>query len=169
MWERRVYNMFEIFGNFDSAADINQKAVSLRKEGDKDSIYKLAEENGVPQVIAEAFANGEMIYLVDDTMAAIGKIEVEAKELNPVEIMADWVNYLKGKCFEERSIARAVRRKNKNLKEAIGELLAWGVEHQEPVNKDILKAANIKARDYTLGIPGMNQAKQILAKYYLEE
>lgn len=159
--------MFDLFGNFDSAAEINETAVNLRKEGDRDSIYKLAEENGIQPEIAEAFAAGEMLYLVDNMMAAIGKIEVEEAELKPVEIMEDWVNYLKGKCFEDERMAKAVRSKDKNLKGAIGALLTWSFKNQHEVDKDIMKAAGVTAGRCTLGIPGMGRAKQIMTEYYL--
>ena len=39
--------MFDRFGEFDSAAEINETAANLRKEGDTDSLKVLAEENGI--------------------------------------------------------------------------------------------------------------------------
>ena len=49
--------MFERFGEFDSAAEINETAVNLRKEGDTDSLKVLAEENGIDQVLVLYSAN----------------------------------------------------------------------------------------------------------------
>ena len=37
--------MFERFGEFDSAKEINDTAVNLRREGDKESLIVLAKEN----------------------------------------------------------------------------------------------------------------------------
>lgn len=159
--------MFDRFGEFDSAAEINETAVNLRKEGDIDSIKVLAEENGIDLDIAEAFIDGDLFYLCDDMAAAIGKIEVESKELKPVEIMADWVEYLKARCFEDENMAKAIRRKEKSLKGAIGALLTWSFKHQIPIDKDIMKAAGVTAGRCTLGIPGMVKAKQIMTEYYL--
>lgn len=159
--------MFDRFGEFDSAAEINETAVNLRKEGDTESIKVLAEENGIDLDIAEAFIDGDLFYLCDDMAAAIGKIEVESKELKPVEIMEDWVEYLKARCFEDVEMAKAVRRKGKSLKGAIAELLIWSFKNQIPVDKDILKAANVNYR-CTLGIPGMGRAKNIMTDYYLK-
>ena len=96
-------------------------------------------------------------------------IEMEAAELKPKEIMEDWVEYLKTRCFESESIARAVRRKDKSLKGAIGALLLWSFKNQIPVDKDILKAANVNASRCTLGIPGMARAKQLMTEYYTRE
>lgn len=159
--------MWDRFGEFDSAAEINELAVNLRKEGDADSLKALARENGIDPDLAEAFLDGELLYLCDDMAAAIGKIEIEAAELKPVEIMADWVEYLKARCFEDAGTARAVRRKGKSLKGAIAALLTWSFKNQQAVDKDIIKAAGVSAGKVTLGIPGMARAKQLMAEYYL--
>ena len=159
--------MWDRFGEFDSAAEINELAVNLRKEGEADSLKELARENGLDPDLAEAFLDGDLLYLCDDMAAAIGKIEIEAAELKPVEIMADWVEYLKARCFEDVETARAVRRKRKSLKGAIAALLTWSFKNQQAVDKDIIKAAGVSAGKVTLGIPGMARAKQLMAEYYL--
>ena len=160
--------MYNIFGEFDSAEEINQTAVSLRKEKDRDSLLTLAAENGIDYEIAEAFMSGELLFLADDMAAAIGKIEVEAAELQPTEIMADWVEYLKARCFESEEVAKAVRQKGKSLKGCIGQLLKWSFSNAKAVDKDIVKAAGITA-NVKLGIPGMGRAKKIITDYYLKE
>lgn len=43
--------------------------------------------------------------------AALGKIEVESAELQPKEIMEDWVEYLKSQCMENELMAYSVRKK----------------------------------------------------------
>lgn len=159
--------MYERFGEFDSEEEINETAVNLRKEGDKESIRILAEENGIDQDVAEAFLAGDLLYLCDSMSAAIGKIEVEARAMQAGEIMADWVEYIKWRCYDDDGMARAVRAKEKSLKGCIGELLKWSFRHQLPVDKDILKAAGVTGGRCTLGIPGMGTAKQIITDYYL--
>lgn len=158
--------MWDKFGEFDGAAEINELAVNLRKEGDADSLKELARENGLDPDLAEAFLEGELLYLCDDMAAAIGKIEIEAAELKPVEIMADWVEYLKARCFEDVETARAVRKKGKSLKGAIAALLSWSYKNQREIDKDIKKAAGINVK-VTDGTPGMARAKQLMAEYYL--
>ena len=159
--------MFERFGVFNHYNEINTLAVNLRREGDTDSIVELAKENGIDVEVAEAFIEGDILYLCDAMAAAIGKIEIEAKELKPVEIMSDWVEYLKVRCMEDETVALAVRRGDKTLKGAIAALLTWSFKNQNPVDKDILKAAGVNAGRCTLGIPGMGRAKKIMAEYYL--
>ena len=161
--------MFERFGEFDSAEEINEIAVNLRREEDTESLSVLAEENGIDKEILEVFLDGTLLYLCDEMTAAIGKIEVEAKDVKCAEIMEDWVEYIKAQCFERPEIARAVRRKGKSLAGCIAALLAWSFKHQIPVDKEIMKAAGVSAGKCTLGIPGMARAKQIIMKYYLSE
>lgn len=160
--------MYDTFGEFNSAAGINETAVNLRKEGDMESIKVLAKENGIDQDIAEVFIEGDLLFLCDEMTAAIGKIDIEAAELKPVEIMEDWVNYLKARCFEDEEMAIAVRKVGKSLKGCIGKLLTWSFKNQIAVDKEILKAAGVKSSKVTLGIPGMGRAKKIMTEYYME-
>ncbi len=160
-------HMFDRFGEFDSAEQINELAVNLRKEGDADSILELARENGISEEIGGEFIAGNLLYLCDGMMAAIGKIDMEARDMKPVEIMADWVEYIKAKCFEDENMARAVRKKGKSLKGCIGALVTWSFKNQIPVDKEIMKAAGVTANRCTFGIPGMGTAKKIITQYYL--
>lgn len=159
--------MFDRFGEFDSAEEINETAVNLRREGDTDSIKILAKENGIDEDVAEVFINGALLYLCDAMTAAIGKLDIEEKDLKAKEIMADWADYIKARCFEDENMAKAVRRKDKSLKGCIGALLTWSFKNQIPVDKDIMKEAGVTAGRCTLGIPGIGTAKKIITEYYL--
>lgn len=159
--------MFEKFGEFDSYKEINELAVNLSNEGDTDSIYALAQENGIPREIAEMFVVGDTPEICDAMMAAVGKIDVECATLKPEEIMADWVEYIKACCFDRKDMAQAVRRKGKSLEGCIAELLKWSFGHQKEIDKKILTAAKVNAGRVTMGIPGMAQAKKIIRNYYM--
>ena len=98
--------------------------------------------------------------LCDPQTAALGKIEAEAKELKPKEIMEDWVEYLKAQCLESEVLAGCVRKKDKSLKGCIAVLFSWSLKNQQTIDKDIIKAAGVKAGKVTLGIPGMARAKK---------
>ena len=160
--------MFERFGEFNNAEEINETAVNLRKEGDWESLEVLAKENGIEADVLEIFMRGGILYLCDDMTAAIGKIEVEEKEVKCAEIMEDWVEYIKAQCFEKPEVARAVRKKGKSLAGCIAALLQWSFKNQVPVDKGIMKAAGVSAGRCTLGIPGMARAKRIITDYYLK-
>ena len=158
--------MFDKFGEMGSAGEINDLAANLLKEADTESIRILAKENGIESEIADMYITGDIAERCDDTMAAVGKIEVEAGELKPPEIMQDWIEYVKGQCMESEEMARAVRSKGKTIKGMIGELLKWGFKHQYNIDKDIMKASGVNANKCTLGIPGMGTAKKIIKEYY---
>lgn len=158
--------LYSKFGEMGSADEINELAGNLLKEGDKKSIKEMAKENGITKDFVDMFIDGDIPCLCDAQTAAIGKLEVEAKELKPVDIMDDWLEYIKATCLEDPQTAAAVRRKGKSLKGCIGALLKWSFEHQHTVDSDIIKAAGIKAGKVTLGIPGQATARQLIRSYY---
>lgn len=158
--------MFDKFGEFDSADEMNRAAAAKRKEGDNEAILAIAEENGIDREDAIDFIDGCVAAFVTPLMAAHGKLDIEAKELQPYEIMEDWLQYIKLRCAEEPEMAVAVRRKGKSLKGCIAALLEWSMKNQRPVDSEILKAVGINYK-VTLGIPGMGRAKKIITEYYL--
>lgn len=158
--------MFDKFGEFDSADEMNRAAAAQRKEGDNEAILAIAEENGIDREDAMDFIDGCVAAFVTPLMAAYGKLDIEAKELNPYEIMEDWLQYIKLRCAEEPEMAVAVRRKGKSLKGCIAALLEWSMKNQRPVDNEILKAVRINYK-VTLGIPGMGRAKKIITEYYM--
>ena len=159
--------MFERFGEMNSFQEINELAENLFNEGDIGSLKAMAAENGIPADFVEMFCSGDLPALCDATTAALGKIEVEAAEVKPKEIMEDWTEYLKSQCMENELMAYSVRKKGKSLKGCIAALLKWSFGNQIPIEKEILKAADVTAGRVTLGIPGMGTAKRIIREYYL--
>lgn len=158
--------MFDKFGEFDSYKEINELAENLFNEGDTDSLKEMAKENGIQSDFVEMYLQGEIPEVCDQMTAALGKIDVEVKALNPKEIMEDWVEYLRGQCMENELLAYQVRRKGKTLKGCIAALLSWSFKNQQKVDPGIIKAAGINGR-VTLGIPGMARAKRIIMNYYM--
>lgn len=160
--------MFDKFGEMNSYKEINELADNLFNEQDIDSFKEMAAENGIEECVVALYLSGDLPELCDAESAALGKIEVECKELKPKEIMQDWVEYIKAQCMAQPKIALAVRKKGKSLKGCIAALLDWSFKNQIQIDKDILKAAGVKAGRVTLGIPGMGQAKKIIKEYYLK-
>lgn len=117
--------MFDIFGEFDSAEEINEAAAAQLAEGDIEAIMTIARENGIDADDAQDYIDGTTDELCSPLMAAFGKIEVEAAELKPKEIIEDWVNYIKKRCTESEDMASAVRSKGKRVKGCIAMLLKW--------------------------------------------
>ena len=75
--------MFEKFGEFDSAEEMNELAQNLFNEGDIESIKALAAENGLGGWTVDNYIEEYEPVFVDAAEAAIGKIEIEQKDLKP--------------------------------------------------------------------------------------
>lgn len=160
--------MYERFGEFNSYEEINQCAEGLFNEGDFDSLRVMAGENGIPEEYVQMYLTGEIPELCDLLTAAIGKIDLEAEQLQLSGIMQDWADYLRGQCVEHEEMAAAVRKSGKNLVECMGALLKWSFRNRKLMNKDIAKAAGVTCH-VEFGMPGMGEAKKIIREYYLEE
>lgn len=158
--------MFDKFGEFGSASEINELAINMRNEGDVESIKLLAEENGINEDMAMLFCSKEIDFLCDEMSAAIGKLDMECAELKPKELVEDWVEYIKGTCMEHDEMAEAVRKKGKSIQACIAELLKWSFKNCYAVDPTICKAAGVST-NVKMGIPGMARAKQIIKDYYL--
>ena len=158
--------MFDIFGEFDTYEEINQAAQGLREEHDIENLKVLAEENGIEKEITDLYISGQLDELTDCTTAAIGKLDVEAAELKPKEIIEDWLNYIMGCGGNLEKMAGAGWKRGKSLKGCIVALLVWSFKNAYTVDKDILKAADVNGT-CRLGIPGMGTAKKLIKKYYL--
>lgn len=157
--------MFDKFGNM-TTAELNELADNLKKEGDKESIKALAKENGIDPDITALFISGELPFFADNLSSAIGKIDTEAKELKPREIVEDWVNYIKARCMEDDNMAIAVRRTDKTLKGCIATLLSWSFKNAYQVDKEIVKEAKVGNASVKMGILGSGTAKKLINEYY---
>lgn len=159
--------MFEKFGEFDSYAEINRAARAQLKEGDIEAVYMIAKENGLDKEDAEDFCTGTIEELTTPELAAVGKLELEMKELGLKDLLADWADTIKGRCMEDRDLAFAVRKKGKRLSGCIGEMLKVAFQKKEEIPKEIVKAAELRAPIY-IGIPGRAEIRKITELYYLE-
>ena len=158
--------MFDKFGEFNGVEELNEKAAELMVAKDYVSIKELAKENGIDIEDAEDYIDGVIDVLATPITAAFGKLDIESAELQPHEIMNDWISYIRITCQENKDMAEAVRRSDKSLKGCIAELLKWSFKNSKPVDGEILKACNINFK-VTLGIPGIGTAKKIIKEYYL--
>ncbi|MEE0919064.1 MAG: hypothetical protein U0L56_03420 [Lachnospiraceae bacterium] len=158
--------MFEVFGEL-TAEEINKTAEGLKNEGDINNLIVLAKENGIDEMYARLYIEDELNQLCDVASAALGKLAIEEADLKPVEIIEDWVAYIKGSCLDDENIAVAVRKKGKNLKGCIAELLKWSFKNAYNVDKDIIKAAGVSNATVKMGIPGIGTAKKLIKEYYL--
>lgn len=161
--------MFDKFGEFDSAEELNKAAAGQKEQGDIEALIALAIENGLDKEDAEDYMDGIVDELATPCTAALGKIKVESEELKPKEIMEDWVEYIKVQCIDKQEVAEKVRSKGKTLKGCIAELLKWSFKNAYSIPGDISDAAGVKGANVKLGIPGMGRAKKIINEYYMDQ
>ena len=154
------------FGTFKTVEDLNRAAAVQLAEGDIEAVLALAEENGIDKEDALDYINGAASELATPRMAALGKLDMEVRELKPKLIMEDWVAYIRA-CTEEEHFCHMMFRSEKTLKGCISQLMKWSFINMIPVDKDIAKAVGVNV-EVKMGIPGMRQAKQIIREYYTE-
>lgn len=108
--------MFEKFGEFDSAEELNLAAGGLLAEGDYENLYVLAEENGIEREFARMYIEGEIPVLADDMTAALGKLSREQPEAEKQfgSLAVCVAEYLKSLCDRE-AFAQMVRKKGRSL------------------------------------------------------
>lgn len=159
--------MFDKFGEMNSAAEINELAENLKKEGDLEGLKTMAEENGISSDFVELFKEGAIPYLCDPYTAASCKLDLETKDLGLKGLMLDWVEYIRSLCAESPEMAGAVRTKGKYLKDCMAKLLQYSFKNRMKVSDQILKAAKINASRVDFGFPGIGEAKKMIREFYL--
>ena len=69
--------MFEKYGEVGSVAELNAKAEELRAAGDAEGVKAFALENGLDEMDAADYLEGETEQLATTAMAAVGRLKVE--------------------------------------------------------------------------------------------
>lgn len=168
--------MFDKFGEFDSAAEMNTAAEGLLKEGDTDSIYVLAEENGIDKEDAEDYIGGAVSELATPLMAAMGKLKVEATDLELDGILKDWKDQVVDLCTEDEGMRAAVRSNGKCLRDCMAALIKFAFENKVQVSNKIVDVTKVMhngipkqmRKPLYLGIPNRAEAKKIIRDYYMK-
>lgn len=168
--------MFDKFGEFDSAEEMNRAAEAQLKEGDLDAIRKIAQENGIDKEDAEDYIDGYTDRLATPLMAAVGKLAVEAEYLKLEGIVKDWKDSIVEYCTDDEKFAIAVRRKGKHLENCLAQLLQFAFENKVRISDKIVDVTDVMhngklekmRKPLYLGIPSRADVKKIVRKYYLE-
>ena len=72
--QKEAKMLYEKFGEFDSAEEINAAADGQKTEGDTDAIFAIAQENGLDREDAKDFIDGVTPELCSMLSAALGKL-----------------------------------------------------------------------------------------------
>lgn len=116
--------MFEKFGEFNGAKELNKAAAGLLEEGDTESIFLLAEENGIEREDAEDYIAGGLDELASISSAAYGRLYIEeqemqkGKDLSTKAAMGVIYTMLKGMCTDTQ-MAKAVTKKGKRAENVL--------------------------------------------------
>ena len=94
--------------------------------------------------------------LVDLVNAAIGKLQVELKEETDGMPAGEIVSYLSMRCFEKEALARAIRRKNRTLKECL-----------QNIRKEAEKRVKVRSGSQMVAMPDL-EVFAMAEEYYLE-
>ncbi len=167
--------MYEVFGEFDSAEEINEAVAKKLAEGDTESIIKIAIENGIDKEDAEDYIDGVVDVLVTPLMAAVGKIKIECEHLKVEGILIDWRSSLEECCIESEELCKAVRKKDKSVAEYMSKLLKYAFENKVKVSDEIISQTKIKHNGKEenmrgpvyMGVPNRVEVKKLMRKYYL--
>lgn len=164
--------MFEKFGEFDSADEINKLARELKESGNKADILILAKENGMEKDDVDDYMEGYVDALTNNLMAAVGKLDVECEEYKIKNVLKDWVDELKAECMESEELAKAVRRKGKGLDGFIALLADTGFDKKTVVDKKIVNKCKedikkiVGTHDFYIGIPDKETRRALMYMYY---
>ena len=88
------------FGVFDTVEELNRAAAAQMAEGDNEALFALAAENGIGQEDVEDYLKGYADELATPLMAALGKLEMEAAELQLQSQLSDWKDQIASMCGE---------------------------------------------------------------------
>lgn len=169
--------MFERFGEFDSAEEINNKAAELLAAADTDAVRELARENGIDQEDAEDYIAGTEKALCTGLMAAVGKLELEEKDLEAGGILKDWAGLAREMCVDVNGMAAAVRKKGKSLAGCMAALVRFSFENKVQVSDKIVDITKVThngkeekmRKPLYMGVPSRAEAKRIIQDYYMEK
>lgn len=110
--------MFEKFGEFDSAEELNRAARGFWEEGDTESLKAMAAENGIDQEDVTDYLDGCTKELATVSMAAFGRLlaEEQQEELPEEEKMVGKVLFemTRSLCLQEE-FNHAVMKKGKRV------------------------------------------------------
>ncbi len=167
--------MFDKFGEFDSAEELNRAAAAQKAEGDEEALLEIAEENGIDREDAEDYIDNYTEEFVTPLMAALGKLKVEKADIKIDGILEDWYTAIVEACTDDINMQIAVRRKGKSLVECMAKMIVFAFENKVQVSDKIVNVTKINhngkieamKKPLYLGAPNKTQVKSIISKYYL--
>lgn len=172
--------LYEKFGEFDSAEEINRAALAQISQGDYEAVKTIAKENGIDEGEAQDFLEGIYPELCGPFSAAVGKLHVEAEALGLPMTMQLWVEHIilmmeKDLDLEDRLgevLMKGIRRKGKNMAELFGKLIVETSRTRKNTPSEIVAAARKidSSIPSTLPIGDISKKRfeEIVREYYID-
>lgn len=167
--------MFEKFGEMDYE-ELMRTAAAEKQEGDLEALIALAKENGLEKEDAEDYMDDVADELATPFMAAVAKLEGEAKELGIKGHQLDNKDTILAMLEGNEELCLAVRKKNKKLVECLAEILSYSSECAVEVPDEIVNIAEFRMKGKKEKMRGpiyeggeiKADVRRIAKKYYLE-
>ena len=156
------------FGIFDTVEELNRAAAAQKAEGDGESLFALAAENGIAREDAEDYLDGAVEELATPLMAAIGKLDMEEAELGLESQLKDWKGCLAQMCSESPGMCRGVFRGDRHLADFLTAGLKAASQSRVRVPDRIAEKAGIPLGIY-IGMAGRDELRRIAEGYYMRE
>lgn len=158
------------FGIFNTVEELNRAAAAQKAEGDGEALIALALENGLDREDAEDYMDGASEELCNPYMAAVAKVNLEAKELDLKSQLSDWKDYLIQVItdYPGDELCNAVFATDKKLLDVMAKGMKLSSENRIQVDKRIIKAAGLPDSAAYIGMCGRDDLRQIIMSYYLE-
>lgn len=154
------------FGVFRTVEELNRAAAAQKAEGDAEALFALAEENGLDKEDAEDYLDGAAEELATPVMAAFGKLDLEARELNLESQLADWKDFVSAMCTESEEMSRAVFLPDKHLLDVLVDALKHASKNRIRLPRKLTRGAGIPD-DSSIGVTSRADLRRIAEEYYL--
>ena len=173
MQKVKIKGLFERFGEFDSADEINRAAKAQLEQGDIEAVKMIAHENGIDDMDAEDFINGDIPELCTTFTAAIGKLDAEAAALQLPLMMKMWKDLISGMLADDggERLMIGIRRKDKSLAELFGKMIVEASRNRVNTPQAIVAYARQIDSSIPQTLPTADLSKtrfeEIVREYYL--
>lgn len=165
--------MFEKYGEFNSAEELNRAAAKKKEEGDLEALIALAIENGLEKEDAEDYMSGFMPDLCNTVMAGVGKLKVESANMRLEREFEMLEKELEVMCLKNPEVAAGVRKKGKSLAEYLAKIIDKGYKDAVAPPKEILAKVTAVPSQYRqhikTGMPDKMTRTEIMKEYYCGE
>ena len=163
---------------FKTVKELNIVAAVMKIDRNLTGLIELAEKYGLEKEDAEDYmaSNDAEDTLCNETMAAIGRLKLEAEDLKLESQMKDWKDFVVQMLMEyptqhmeedSAALANAVFDPDKHLLDVLAAGLKLASKNRVTVDRRITKAAGLPESAGQIGMCGRDELKKIVLDYYL--